>query len=171
MAPMRLIIFTILTTLFAGCVSEDLPGSETVVAAGDKLPYFSVTLADGLQVSRDKLQGRPSVIVFFNTTCEDCRRELPVIDQVGSDLDGLATFLAIAREEDEASIKAYWESEGLTLPYSPQPGRETYSLFATSGIPQIFISDESLTIRAIYGPDDTLSAEKLTKVIEELAVQ
>ncbi len=157
-----------LLMLLAGCVTEDVPDSGTTVAVGDTLPDFSVTLADGSQVSRAELRGQPSVIIFFNTSCEDCRRELPVIDQVCRRFSGEATFLAIAREESEESIERYWASEDITLPYSPQSGREVYSLFATSGIPQIFISDASLTIRAIFGPDDILSPDTLTALIEKI---
>ena len=170
---MGLLRFTglVLLALLSGCVTEDVPDSGATVAVGDKLPDFTVTLADGRLVSRDDLGGRVSVIVFFNTTCEDCRRELPVIDRVSRGQDDTTSFLAIAREEDEEAISAFWEAEGLTLPYSPQPGREIYSLFATSGIPQTFVADASLTIRAIFGPDDNLDAEALAALIESLAAQ
>lgn len=170
MRLIRLIGFA-LVMLFAGCVTEDVPDSGATVEVGDKLPGFTVTLADGRQVSRDDLGGRPSVIVFFNTSCEDCRRELPVIDHVSRLTGGSATFLAIAREEAEETIKAYWEAEDMTLPYSPQAGRQIYELFATSGIPQTFVADASLTIRAIFGPDDSPGAEELTALIESLAVE
>lgn len=170
MRLIRLIGFA-LVMLFAGCVTEDVPDSGATVVVGDKLPDFTVTLSDGTPVSRDELSGQPSVIVFFNTSCEDCRRELPVIDRVSQRLSGTVTFLAIAREEGEEAIRAFWSAEHLTLPYSPQSGREIYSRFAKAGIPQIFISDASLTIRAVFGPDTPPDAGTMTALIESLVAE
>lgn len=55
---------------------------QFILRAGDELPSFSVTLNDGTEISNESLSGKVSVIVFFNTECPDCRKELPVIQDV-----------------------------------------------------------------------------------------
>ena len=59
----------------------------------------------------------------------------------------------ISREQDKDEIQTYWQENNLTLPYSPQTSRETYSLFAQSRIPRIYISDRNGTIKTIFTDD------------------
>ena len=77
----------------------------------------------------------------------------------------------ISREQDKDEIQTYWQENNLTLPYSPQTSRETYSLFAQSRIPRIYISDKDCIIREIF-TDDQLPTyadieKALTSVIEK----
>lgn len=139
----------LLPLLFSSCVTED-DGREWVLPAGSRLPRFSVVMNDGRTVTQDDFLGRTGIIVFFSTGCPDCRRELPLLQQAyedslaaGSD----ALFVCIAREETSASIQQYWEEEDLTLPYSPQPDRRVYNLFATIGIPRIFVTSPDGKVR------------------------
>ena len=66
------------------CISDgdDSDTGSIELVAGDKLPVFSVTMNDGRVVTHESLRGKVSFIVFFNTGCKDCRRELPVIQQI-----------------------------------------------------------------------------------------
>lgn len=132
------------------CISEEEQGVPFYeIAVGERLPEFTVVMSDGDTVRSSDLQGTQSVIAFFNTSCGDCRRELPVLQQVydrcvasGRDV----RFLCIAREQDGASIAAYWQKNGLSLPYSPQPDRAVYALFASSNIPRIYVVSSELLI-------------------------
>lgn len=62
------------------CISDgdDSDTGSIELVAGDKLPAFSVTMNGGRVVTHESLRGKVSFIVFFNTGCKDCRRELPV---------------------------------------------------------------------------------------------
>lgn len=148
----RFSTLSILLGLFlclSSCISEnDGPGRS--LKAGDPVPEFSVTLSTGETVSTADMKGHTTVIVFFNTGCSDCQRELPKVQEAydralaeGTDV----RFICIAREETDASISAYWEAEGLTLPYSPQPDRRIYNLFASQGIPRIYLITPSLSVQ------------------------
>lgn len=66
------------------CISDgdDSDTGSIELVAGDKLPAFSVTMNGGRVVTHESLRGKVSFIVFFNTGCKDCRRELPVIQQI-----------------------------------------------------------------------------------------
>lgn len=151
--------------LLGSCVSDREP--ESFVVAGDRLPSFTVTMNDGSVVeSPSSLEGKVSVIAFFSTTCPDCRAELPEL-QAAYEQSDEAVFVLIAREEDAASIEAYWHDNGLTLPYSAQPDRAIYNVFAASGIPRVYIADRSLTVAAQYGPEG-VSAGELSALISTL---
>lgn len=141
------ILFCLLLVLFSGCVKDDEPRS--LVGVGDTLPHFEVTMNDGCTVSDLTLRGREAWIVFFNTGCADCRRELPRLEAVHRSRPEL-TIVCIARSEDAASVAAFWRENDLTLPYSPQPDASVYHLFATSGIPRLYVADASGRITAVY---------------------
>ena len=167
------IIKTILTGLLniilASCVNEDIP-DNTGIEPGDSLPAFSIILNDGRTVSNLSLRGKVGVIEFFNTSCSDCRRSLPVLQEVYDsfiDNEEIDIF-CVAREEDALSIENYWKANSLTLPFSPQTGREVYSLFASIGIPRIYIIDKSGAVRYCYDDSNAPTAAELEGKIREL---
>lgn len=136
----------------SGCINDDEPESEGEVwslQVGDRCPAFSVVTDDGEIVSTKTIKGRGAVIVFFNTSCSDCRRELPLLQQrydrhiAGG---GAEQWVCISREEDAASVAAYWKSHDLTMPYSAQADRTVYNLFANSEIPRIYVISADLVI-------------------------
>ncbi|MEM5786660.1 MAG: redoxin domain-containing protein, partial [Syntrophobacteraceae bacterium] len=43
----------------------------------DPMPDFSIRTFDGSTYSRESLKGKPLMLVFWNTWCPICRRELP----------------------------------------------------------------------------------------------
>lgn len=133
--------------LFAGCVvdSDETPASsEERVKVGDRLPSFSVDVTDGdssYVFSSERLTGR-TVIVFFHTSCSDCQRELPELNDYylrHRDDPGFR-MVAIAREESASEVAAFWFDYGLSIPYSPQPDRRVYNLFADMTIPRVYVS-------------------------------
>ena len=131
--------------VLVGCVvdgSGDEGDDTSLIGVGDRLPSFSVEVVDSTgrhSFSSDALIGR-AVIVFFNTGCSDCQRELPVLNDYylrHRSEPGLQ-MVAIAREETEESIQAFWQSQSLSIPYSPQSDRRVYNLFATATIPRVY---------------------------------
>ena len=143
--PLILALFTLV-----GCVvdeSDNDNGYTDLVGVGDHLPSFSVEVVNGAArytFSSDALTGT-TVIVFFNTGCSDCQRELPVLNDYYLQHRSEPGFqmVAIAREEKEESIKAFWEAHGLSIPFSPQSDRRVYNLFATITIPRVYFCSQT----------------------------
>lgn len=132
--------------LLLSCVHESDYEPVSYVNIGDRLPRFEVGLSDGSHFTTDSIEAPGVVIVFFNTSCADCRRELPLLQASYQQTDNHWRYVCISREEDSASIARYWTNNGLTLPYSAQTGRRIYSLFASSGIPRMYVADSSGTV-------------------------
>ena len=125
--------------LFVSCVSDDTPDDPadgSLVKVGDAVPAFTVTLDDGTTfTSPDDLPGHTTVLVFFNTTCPDCQRKLPLLQ---ARHDAGERIVCISRAESAANIAAYWTAHAPTLPYAAVPDRSIYNLFAQSGIPRTY---------------------------------
>jgi peroxiredoxin len=111
---------------------------------GDHLPDFSIEVIDGVSrtlFNNKSLKGT-SVIVFFHTGCTDCQRELPELNAyyLRHCQEPGFQMVAIAREESASEVAAFWLDYGLSIPYSPQPDRRVYNLFADMTIPRVYVS-------------------------------
>ena len=134
--------------LLVGCVTDEHhdeadADATSIVRVGDQLPDFSVEVIDGSSrtlFNSGNLEGM-TVIVFFHTGCVDCQRELPELNNYYLRHQKELGFrmVAIAREESEESIAAFWQQNNLSIPYSPQTDRRIYNLFATQYIPRVYI--------------------------------
>ena len=173
----RCLLLCMVAGVVTSCVKDDDPSGQSLVGRGDRLPYFSVTMADGsilttlpqeqLPPGSESIIGKRILIEFFNTGCPDCRESLPVINEVYLSVkdDPEIVVLAIARQEHGAKLQAYWEEHDLSLPYAPQSDRLVYNKFATSGIPRIYIADTSGIVTSLFGPDDSPSASTLLSLL------
>ena len=135
----------------AGCVTEK---DEPVwsLQPGDRLPEITITLDNGEKVTTQSLKGKKSILIFFTTTCPDCQRALPKYQQWYDEIQGdneKVNFICISRAEDAPIIRNYWEANGFTMPYSAQPTRAVYDLFASSGVPRVYIGGADLIITEV----------------------
>lgn len=171
-------LLSLLLLLFSSCVTEEDPDPLSLTP-GDRCPSFTVALADGTAVSTADLAGHTTLLLFFDTTCSDCRSLLPVVQQVYTTLgsptipgagsadipgagftpvdaevsgepDDSRLVLAISRAQAAPAVLEYWEANSLTIPVSPQPDRTVYDLFANTLIPRVYIISPSLTITHTY---------------------
>ena len=138
----------------AGCIGEE-EAPEWYLRPGDALPQFEVTAIDGKKVGSADSYNASMVIVFFNTTCPDCRRELPILQKQYDENQRLpeeerSIYICISREEGEADVERYWAENNLALPVSAQPDRRVYSLFASIGIPRIFHAKDGYITKSYY---------------------
>lgn len=168
------LIATLSLTLTISCINdnEDNGTKGDEVKIGDSLPKFEVSLNDGRKISTESLRGKISILVFFNTKCSDCQKELPEVQKV---YDSYQTqpdsqrpaIVCIARSENADEIEKYWATHSLSLPYSAQPDAKVYKLFADRGIPRVYISDAKLKVRTIFNDTDYPTPEMLTQAIED----
>lgn len=143
----------LLPVLLSGCVTDSIEEPWSI-GVGDRCPSFEVAMDDGTLLSTGMLEGKRSLIMFFDTGCADCRRGLPVVQEVydivksGEAAD--VEFVCISRGEGEAEVGAYWRDNGLSLPYSAQSDAAVYHLFASSVVPRIYVVSADLVITASY---------------------
>lgn len=123
--------------------------NDNIVNVGNPLPTFTIIVNNGTHLSTSDLIGKPSVIIFFSTTCPDCQHQLPELNRRYLAHGNDTTFIAISREQGEADVAAYWKENYLSLPYSAQKDRTIYSLFARKGIPRIYIADAKGIVKEI----------------------
>ena len=157
----RLLFMLLVLMVFSACISDDDSPEGTSLGVSDTLPTFQVVMNDGTTVRTSDLLGDVSVVVLFSVDCGDCRVELPEVQR-------LVPIVLIARENTKEQIEAFWQQAQLTMSYSPQADRSVYSLFATSRVPRIYISDAQGVIRFSHTDEAMPSAEQLAEEINSL---
>lgn len=148
------LLICLIAMLFCGCSTIDEGDVEERVNVGDKVPLFTVDVIDNGErstFSTADINGE-TVIVFFNTSCEDCQRELPKLNEYYMRHRDEAGFrmVAISREEGEESIATYWRDNSLQIPYSAQTDRKIYCLFASSVIPRVYFCSPQGIVTKVF---------------------
>lgn len=152
---------------FSGCIKDGMPDGADL-GPGDSLPRFSVTMNDGSVVSSGDLAGSVSAVVFFHTGCPDCRAVMPALSELYGRYSDEVRFLFISREEGAESVAAYWAENGYSMPYCAREDREIYSLFARTGVPRIYVSDEDMVIRHVFTDSPVPGLEDIEDAILSL---
>lgn len=154
MKIIRYIYILLLCSLFGGCSNIHEDSDEVVerVKVGDRVPSFSIDVVDNgvhSTFSTAHLAGE-TVIVFFNTWCSDCQRELPRLNQYylqHKDDKGFQ-MVAISRGEGKDVVARFWSEHELLIPYAAQEDTSIYELFASGIIPRVyFVSAQGIVTR------------------------
>ena len=130
---------------------------------------FELPALDGSGTVRlSDYAGRPVFLNFWATWCEPCKRELPAFEQFTAEQgeDG-AVVLAINSGEDEATVRAFLEAQGVeglnVLLDSEASVARTYGVIQ---IPVTFVIDEAGNVR--YPHYGEMTAADLTGYLAAL---
>ena len=162
------LVILLATLLVSSCIKEASNAGESVTI-GDPMPAFTVTMGDGSELDSRSLNGHPSLLVFFNTTCPDCRVTLPRVQRAYEEFAPRGVrFVAISRAQGADEVRSYWDASGFTIPWSAQEDRKVYQLFAQSVIPRVYVFDRRGTVTAMFGDNPCPQYEDLVSAIEQV---
>lgn len=171
----RSILFVcMLSGILSACIGEKeetYDYLEKEVAVGDKVPSFIVYEDDnysGAYFDSADCIGKRTLVVFYNTGCTDCQRELPKINELWETVrtNGEVQLIAIARQQTKAEVNYYWDKEGFTMPTYVDPERKVYGVFANTTIPRLYFVDKDGIV--CWMAIKTLSGKQLDQLYELL---
>ncbi len=138
-----IIICSLALLCLTSCVKEEARTIDgySIVNVGDQLPMFSVVDNRGNTISNESLKGGYAFILFFYTPCPDCQRALPILNSLYNTYadNPQLKWICIGRSEPQNNVDDYWAAHQYTIPYSYQTDRTVYSLFASQGIPRLYL--------------------------------
>lgn len=114
-------------------------------------------------------KGRVLLVNFWATWCEPCKRELPAFEQFSAEQgeDG-AVVLAINTGEDEATVRAFLEAQGVEgLNVLIDPEATVARTYGVIQIPVTFVIDQAGNVR--YPHYGEMTAADLAGYLEALA--
>jgi peroxiredoxin len=166
-----LLLFSVIVAAFVSCIKEgdDIPDEIiNYVEVGDVVPAFTVADDKGGTFSSSGFAGKRSLLVLFVSSCGDCQKVLPVINNEVwpwvKDNPGYQ-LITISRDEPAQEVAKHWSDNNYTMPAYLDPGREVFSLFANRTIPRLYIINEEGVIEWMAVEKlDISSAELIDKV-------
>jgi peroxiredoxin len=131
---------------------------------GTPAPPFRLSVLGGGELDLGSLRGRIVVVNFWATWCPPCVAEMPSLERLYRTLgkEGLAV-VGISVDEDEAVLRSFVETHGLTFPILRDPGgRVAAAAYRVTGYPMTFELDAEGVLREIYvGPAEWATPEAL----------
>ena len=153
--------------VLSGCIKEKQTGADLKV--GDRLPDFEVVMDDGTVVTDEILSETVSVVMFFHTSCPDCRQILPQMQKVYDEYASAGVRIAlISREDPKESVESFWQENGLKMPYSAQNDRKVYEKFAATRIPRVYVNEKGGIIRYVFTDDPNPSYDEICTALENV---
>lgn len=165
-------IIAFVSFLLVACIKEegDSQGVINHININDHIPTFTVTDTMGNAFNSKQFFGKHSMLIFYGTYCNDCKKVLPVIEEVWKEMKNEPEFLLIpvSRGETAGEVTNYWKANGFTMPFYLDQNSEAFSLFANSTIPRIYIIDPSNVVVWMSVESLDLTAGELIEMIKGL---
>jgi thiol-disulfide isomerase/thioredoxin len=120
------------------------------IEVGEHLPDFAVRTFAGNTLSRATLAGKPLLLVFWNTWCVDCMRELPKINRLAERFGPLGVAVVAVNtglNDSESKARAYWKRSGYLFPSGYDHSFELGTAFRVPGVPTVFLVDAGGIVR------------------------
>lgn len=151
-----LLLLMVLTAGFTGLgqngkivTKKEIPADYGyIVKIGDKVPDFTMTLADGKRVSTADFTDKVVMLQFTASWCGVCRKEMPFIEKdIWLKHKSNPKFLlyGIDRDEPLEKVKQFAKDIKITYPLALDPEAKIFNLFAekNAGVTRNVILDKN----------------------------
>ncbi|GAA0821456.1 hypothetical protein GCM10009111_28480 [Colwellia asteriadis] len=112
------------------------------VHSGDILPIREITTLEGKTINLQQV-GKKKLVILFASWCSDSNRLLKALNNSPLLADDTIEVIAIAREENKATVKAWQQAHNIKTPLAVDIDRAIYKKFAGGGIPRIITVGEN----------------------------
>jgi thiol-disulfide isomerase/thioredoxin len=148
----------VLLLSLAAVADDELSHSFAPVDPPRSVPDFSLPDMDGELHTLQDYRGKVVLINFWATWCPPCRREMPALEQLYSNLgDQAFAVLAINQWEDADHVFAYMGDLNVfpSFPILFDPESRVSAEFGVKGLPTSFLLDKQgrVVFRAVGGRD------------------
>lgn len=164
---LKFLLFSFLF-LLSSCIKEEVSGGHSyALAEGDRLPPFSLT-NEKETVHSARLQKQIALLIFFNTTCSDCKQAFPAIYSLYKryEKEEAVAVVLIARDQSDTEVKEFFTEQHYEMDFFTDPDRKVYALFASETIPRLFLTEKGGKIVTVQA--EAIDADVITRKIDIL---
>jgi thiol-disulfide isomerase/thioredoxin len=125
---------------------------------------------DGQEVPFSNIQGTPTVVNFFSSTCTPCITEMPAFEEVYQELGGeQVAFLGLAVADRAEAAQDLVQQTGVTYPTAQDPENAVFDALGGAVLPTTVLLDADGEIVATHHGE--LDADELRAFLaDELGV-
>jgi thiol-disulfide isomerase/thioredoxin len=137
-------------SLLALCFVTAMASLCRSVEVGESMPEFAIGTFNGASTSNATLKGKPLLLIFWNTWCPKCMKELPEIKRLHEAYGpkGLAVLAVnTAMNDAESKARAYWDKYGYGFPGGFDRYFETGQAFGVFAVPTVLLIDSKGVVR------------------------
>ena len=136
-------------------VVQDPTIQTNVDTTGKTFEFAEMTALDTGKTVTPVLDGKPTVINFWFSTCQPCRREMPVLAAAAAKWSGKVDFIGIDPNDTPESAKAFLEKNGVTYPNFLDEIGDQLALSKVGTMPTTFFVDATGGIVAMHAGELT----------------
>ena len=115
-----------------------------------KFPATTLMSLNNKRIDLSRLNGKPTVLNFWFTTCAPCIDEMPVLNRIRQKFEGKVNFIAITFNKD-AAVKQFLKSH--QFDYTQVAGASEFTKeLGLEQYPKNVIIDQNGIVRKISGP-------------------
>ena len=132
---------------------------------GLRLPVVELQTIDGQAKTSESLIGTPLIINFWYSTCEPCRREMPVLADAHEKYGSKISFLGLNMNDSASVAKEFAEKYNVKYEIAFDPSGSFISGLGIATAPTtLFVSKDGVVLDQVAGE---LTTEKLDALIAE----
>ena len=132
---------------------------------GLQLPVVELQTIDGQAKTSESLIGTPLIINFWYSTCEPCRREMPVLADAHEKFGSKISFLGLNMYDSASVAKEFAEKYNVKYEIAFDPSGAFISGLGIATAPTtLFVSKDGVVLDQVAGE---LTTEKLDALIAE----
>ena len=111
---------------------------------------FTLKSLDGEDVSLSSLRGKIVLMTFWASWCGPCRKELPLLVNLESELGGRGLVVLGINGERGGAARNFLQNRGLTLRTLSDSRRAVHKLYGVHSIPTLLVLDRGGTVVGQY---------------------
>ncbi|MCF6279674.1 MAG: TlpA family protein disulfide reductase [Flavobacteriaceae bacterium] len=142
------------------------PHAKAKTYIGKKLPFKSLTDLNGKNFNLKSLNGKPSLINFWFTTCIPCIDEMPILNSIKDHYGDSVNFISITFETDE-KVKKFLKKYEFNFTHFPNSKKEI-DVFGNKSYPLNVFLDKNGIVKFLQGNPMDKNGEDFKKMINKL---
>lgn len=139
--------------------------SEVIVGGLIDAPNVDFTWFDGAAGSIEGLEGQPTVLNFWASTCAACIAEMPEFEDVFQDLQDEVAFVGMNTSDRREAADRLATQTGVTYPLAEDPQGEVFRNFGLFVMPTTILLTETGDIGYVWS--GILTEKELRILIDE----
>ena len=137
--------------------------------AGTSLPKASLLTLDERTIDSSELVGKPLILNFWYSTCEPCRREMPVLAASAATHSSTVRFVGINMNDSVETAKNFAEKYNVLYDIMFDPSGSFIGALGIGTAPMtLFVDAQGIIVDQVAGE---ISADKLESLITKWFAQ
>ncbi|MGH7164940.1 MAG: TlpA family protein disulfide reductase [Nitrospiraceae bacterium] len=153
MRQLRTYVLMLALAWFGLMESEGVAGEGVAAVQGAPAPFFELVTFSGEAYSKDRLKGRPTLLVFWASWCPVCQKELPVLGRFyNKDKPAQLRVISIGFSDLRGNIEQYVKAhpDTFVFPTTFDIDHDVAQSFKVTATPTIVLLDAHGTIVLVH---------------------